>query len=87
MVRLTDGARIGRDELIDKPVGARHRHQRALHSAAPPPLLARQLRPHAAAVPACRGDLPFDAQLPLYTAMSDADQDRVIAALHELLRS
>ena len=45
------------------PVRARHRHQRPFHSPAPAPVLARQLRPGAGAVPGGRGGLRDDAHL------------------------
>ena len=61
------------------PVRRRHRHQRALHPAAPPSLLARQLRAGRRSSSRTPAGLPAMLTLPLYTRMSDADVQRVIA--------
>lgn len=85
VVRLAPVARIGRDELIqalsDRGIGTsvhyvplhRHPYWRDRYGLTP------EQFPQA--------DAAYQAMLslPLFTAMSDADQDRVIAALHELL--
>jgi dTDP-4-amino-4,6-dideoxygalactose transaminase len=85
VVRLAPGARLSRDELIqglsDRGIGTsvhyvplhRHPYWRDRYRLTPGQF------PHA--------DAAYQAMvsLPLFTAMSDADQDRVIAALHELL--
>jgi len=85
VVRLAPVARMGRDELIqalsDRGIGTsvhyvplhRHPYWRDRYGLAP------EQFPQA--------DAAYQAMLslPLFTAMSDADQDRVIAALHELL--
>ena len=47
VLRLSDGTRVDRDTLHRAPVRRGHRLQRALHSAAPAPLLARALRAEA----------------------------------------
>ena len=85
VVRLAPVARIGRDELIqalsERGIGTsvhyvplhRHPYWRDRYGLTP------EQFPQA--------DAAYQAMLslPLFTAMSDADQDRVIAALHELL--
>ena len=85
MVRLAPQARIGRDALIqglsDRGIGTsvhyvplhRHPYWRDRYQLTP------EQFPHA--------DAAYQAMvsLPLFTAMGDADQERVIAALHELL--
>lgn len=85
VVRLAPGARIGRDALVqglaDRGIGTsvhylplhRHPYWRDRYQLTPAQF------PHA--------DAAYQAMvsLPLFTAMSDADQDRVITALHELL--
>ena len=85
VVRLAPQARIGRDALIqglsDRGIGTsvhyvplhRHPYWRDRYQLTP------EQFPHA--------DAAYQAMvsLPLFTAMSDADQERVIAALHELL--
>ncbi len=56
VLRLGDGTRVDRNYLHRAPVRRRHRRQRALHPAAPAPLLARALRPgcgDVSAQPAC----------------------------------
>jgi dTDP-4-amino-4,6-dideoxygalactose transaminase len=85
VVRLTDGAHIGRDELIarlsERGIGTSvhfiplHRHPYWRDTCA--------LRPEQFPV----ADQAFHAMLtlPLYTKMSDADLARVIAALRELV--
>lgn len=84
-IRLADGARIGRDALIqalsDHGIGTSV-HYIPLHRQ---PYwrdrygLTAQMFPHS--------DAAYQRliSIPLFTAMSDADQDRVIGALHELL--
>ena len=85
VVRLAPQARIGRDALIqglsDRGIGTsvhyvplhRHPYWRDRYQLTP------EQFPHA--------DAAYQAMvsLPLFTAMGDADQERVIAALHELL--
>lgn len=85
VVRLAPQTRIGRDALIqglsDRGIGTsvhyvplhRHPYWRDRYQLTP------EQFPHA--------DAAYQAMvsLPLFTAMSDADQGRVIAALHELL--
>ena len=85
VVRLAPGARIDRDALVqglaDRGIGTsvhyvplhRHPYWRDRYGLTP------EQFPHA--------DAAYQAMvsLPLFTAMSDADQDRVIAALRELL--
>jgi dTDP-4-amino-4,6-dideoxygalactose transaminase len=85
VVRLAPQARIGRDALIqglsDRGIGTsvhyvplhRHPYWRDRYRLTP------EQFPHA--------DAAYQAMvsLPLFTAMSDADLERVIAALHELL--
>ncbi len=85
VVRLAPQARIGRDALIqglsDRGIGTsvhyvplhRHPYWRDRYQLTP------EQFPQA--------DVAYQAMvsLPLFTAMSDADQERVIAALHELL--
>jgi dTDP-4-amino-4,6-dideoxygalactose transaminase len=85
VVRLAPGARVGRDEIIqalsDRGIGTSV-HYVPLHRQ--PYWRDRyQLTParfaHAEAAYQCM------LSLPLFTAMHDTDQDRVIGALHELL--
>jgi dTDP-4-amino-4,6-dideoxygalactose transaminase len=85
VVRLALGARLGRDAVIqalsDRGIGTSvhyvplHRHP--------------YWRDRYGLVPARfpQADAAYQAMLslPLFTAMTDADQDRVITALHELL--
>ena len=85
VVRLAQGARLGRDAVIqalsDRGIGTSvhyvplHRHP--------------YWRDRYGLVPARfpQADAAYQAMLslPLFTAMTDADQDRVITALHELL--
>ena len=85
VLRLAPGARLSRDALIqalsDRGIGTsvhyvplhRHPYWRDRYGLAP------EQFPQA--------DAAYQAMLslPLFTAMSDAEQDRVIAALHELL--
>ena len=85
VVRLTPGARVDRDAVIqalsDQGIGTsvhyvplhRHPYWRDRGHLAP------EMFPQA--------DAAYQAMLslPLFTAMSDADQDRVIAALHDVL--
>ncbi|ART49064.1 DegT/DnrJ/EryC1/StrS family aminotransferase [Acidovorax carolinensis] len=85
VVRLAPGARMGRDDLIqalsDRGIGTsvhyvplhRHPYWRDRYGLTP------EQFPQA--------DAAYQAMLslPLFTAMQDADQDRVIAALHALL--
>ena len=85
VIRLKDGARLDRDALIqalsDRGIGTsvhyaplhRHPYWRDRYNLSP------EMFPHA--------DAAYQAMMsiPLFTAMTDADQDRVIAALHELL--
>jgi dTDP-4-amino-4,6-dideoxygalactose transaminase len=85
MVRLTAAARMGRDELIAKlsasGIGTsvhfiplhRHPYWRDHCGLSPEQFPAAEASYHAMLT------------LPLYTRMTDADQQRVIAALHELL--
>ena len=85
VVRVAQGARIGRDELIqalaDHGIGTsvhyvplhRQPYWRDRYQLTP------QMFPHAEAA------YQRMLSLPLYTAMSDADQDRVIATLRKLL--
>jgi dTDP-4-amino-4,6-dideoxygalactose transaminase len=86
VVRLSPAARVSRDEVIqglsDRGIGTsvhyvplhRHPYWRDTYGLAP------EMFPHA--------DAAYLSMLsiPLYTAMSDASQQRVIAALHEVLR-
>ena len=84
-VRLAAGARIGRDELIARLAEAGigtsvhfiplHRHPYWRDSCA--------LSPHQ--FPAAEASFKAMLTLPLYTKMSDDDQQRVISALHTLL--
>jgi dTDP-4-amino-4,6-dideoxygalactose transaminase len=87
MVRLTAGARLGRDELITRLAEAGigtsvhfiplHRHPYWRDSCA--------LSPEQ--FPAAEASFQSMLTLPLYTKMSDADQQRVVRALHALLLS
>jgi dTDP-4-amino-4,6-dideoxygalactose transaminase len=85
VIRLNDAARATRDDVIqalsDRGIGTsvhyvplhRHPYWRDCYQLTP------QMFPQA--------DMAYQRMLsiPLFTAMSDADQDRVIAALHEVL--
>ena len=85
VIRLRDNARLGRDDVIqalsDRGIGTsvhyvplhRHPYWRDRYQLTP------DMFPQADA--AYRSMI----SIPLFTAMSDADQDRVIAALHEIL--
>ncbi|MEZ5718995.1 MAG: DegT/DnrJ/EryC1/StrS family aminotransferase [Burkholderiaceae bacterium] len=85
VVRLAPGARVGRDEIIqalsDRGIGTsvhyvplhRQPYWRDRYQLTPARF------PHAEAAYQCM------LSLPLFTAMHDTDQDRVIGALHELL--
>ena len=85
VVRLAPGARAGRDEIIqalsDRGIGTsvhyvplhRQPYWRDRYQLTPARF------PHAEAAYQCM------LSLPLFTAMHDTDQDRVIGALHELL--
>ncbi|MET0858730.1 MAG: DegT/DnrJ/EryC1/StrS family aminotransferase [Telluria sp.] len=85
VVRLTDGARLDRDELIGKlsqrGIGTSvhfsplHRHPFWRDSCG--------LSPHQ--FPVAEASYQTMLTLPLYTKMSDADQQRVIGAVRELL--
>lgn len=85
MVRLAAGVRIGRDELIARLAEAGigtsvhfiplHRHPYWRDNCA--------LSPDQ--FPAAEASFKAMLTLPLYTKMSDADQQRVIATLHDLL--
>ena len=86
VIRLAESARIPRDEVIqglsERGIGTsvhyvplhRHPYWRDRYGLTP------QMFP--------RADSAYRSMIsiPLFTAMSDADQDRVIAALHEVLR-
>lgn len=85
VIRIKDGAPLGRDEVVqalsDRGIGTsvhyaplhRHPYWRDRYQLAP------EMFPKA--------DAAYQAMIsiPLFTAMNDADQDRVIAALHEVL--
>lgn len=85
VIRLAEGARLPRDALVqglsDRGIGTsvhyvplhRHPYWRDRYALTP------EMFPQA--------DAAYQAMvsIPLFTAMSDADQDRVIAALHQLL--
>jgi dTDP-4-amino-4,6-dideoxygalactose transaminase len=85
VIRLQHGARLGRDDVIqalsDRGIGTsvhyvplhRHPYWRDRYELTP------EMFPQA--------DAAYQSMIsiPLFTAMSDADQDRVIAALHEIL--
>jgi dTDP-4-amino-4,6-dideoxygalactose transaminase len=85
VVRLHDDAGIGRDELInelsERGIGTSV-HFIPLHRQ-PYWRDASGLNPEA--FPVAEASFASMLTLPLYTRMLDADQDRVIAALHELL--
>ena len=85
VVRLAPGARVGRDETIqalsDRGIGTSV-HYVPLHRQ--PYWRDRyQLTPNM--FPQADAAYQSMISLPLFTAMQDADQDRVIAALHEVL--
>ncbi|GDY35258.1 DegT/DnrJ/EryC1/StrS aminotransferase family protein [Acidovorax sp. NB1] len=85
VIRLQEGSRLDRDGVIqalsDRDIGTsvhyvplhRHPYWRDRYQLTP------QMFPHA--------ETAYQSMIsiPLFTAMSDADQDRVIAALHEVL--
>lgn len=85
VIRLQKGARLSRDDVIqalsDRGIGTsvhyvplhRHPYWRDRYQLTP------QMFPHAEAA------YQSMISIPLFTAMSDTDQDRVIAALHEVL--
>lgn len=85
VIRLSQDARIGRDEVIqalsDRGIGTSvhyvplHRH----------PYWRDRYRLSPAMYPQADAAYLSMISLPLFTLMSDADQDRVIAALHEVL--
>jgi len=85
VIRLSEDARIGRDEVIqalsDRGIGTSvhyvplHRH----------PYWRDRYRLTPAMYPQADAAYLSMISLPLFTLMSDADQDRVIAALHEVL--
>jgi dTDP-4-amino-4,6-dideoxygalactose transaminase len=75
--------RHGPRRLHRGAVRRRHRLQRALHPAAPAPVLARSLRPARRGLPAQPAAYERMLSLPLYTRMSDADAERVVGALRE----
>jgi dTDP-4-amino-4,6-dideoxygalactose transaminase len=84
-VRLTPDARLGRDELIlqlsQRGIGTSV-HFIPLHRQ---PVWRDSCELSAADFPVAEAAYERILSLPLYTKMSDDDQDRVIAALHELL--
>ena len=85
VIRLAPGARLGRDALIqalsDRGIGTsvhyvplhRHPYWRDRYGLAPDQF------------PQADAAYQSMVSLPLFTAMQDSDQDRVIAALHEVL--
>jgi len=85
VIRLSEDARIGRDEVIqalsDRGIGTSvhyvplHRH----------PYWRDRYRLTPAMYPQADAAYLSMISLPLFTLISDADQDRVIAALHEVL--
>jgi dTDP-4-amino-4,6-dideoxygalactose transaminase len=85
VVRLADADRLGRDDLI-KELSARgigtSVHFIPLHRQ---PYWRDTCQLSAAQFPVAEAAYQSMLTLPLYTRMSDADQERVIAALHELL--
>jgi dTDP-4-amino-4,6-dideoxygalactose transaminase len=85
VVRLAPGARLGRDELINelsrRGIGTSV-HFIPLHRQ---PYWRDTCQLSAAQFPVAEAAYQSMLTLPLYTRMSDADQERVIAALHELL--
>jgi dTDP-4-amino-4,6-dideoxygalactose transaminase len=84
-VRLTADARFGRDELIlqlsERGIGTSV-HFIPLHRQ---PVWRDSCELSAADFPVAEASYERILSLPLYTKMSNGDQDRVIAALHELL--
>jgi dTDP-4-amino-4,6-dideoxygalactose transaminase len=84
-VRLASGARLGRDELIlqlsQRGIGTSV-HFIPLHRQ---PVWRDSCSLSAARFPVAEACYERILSLPLYTKMSDADQDRVIHALRELL--
>ena len=85
VVRLVPGARAGRDEIIqalsDRGIGTSV-HYVPLHRQ---PYWRDRYQLTPAGFPHAEAAYQGMLSLPLFTAMHDADQDRVIAALHELL--
>ncbi|MFC0252447.1 DegT/DnrJ/EryC1/StrS family aminotransferase [Massilia consociata] len=85
VVRLKEGAGMERDELIqalsDRGIGTSV-HFIPLHRQ---PYWRDTCGLDPAAFPVAEASFASMLTLPLYTKMSDADQDRVIAALHDLL--
>ena len=85
VVRLAPGARAGRDEIIqalsDRGIGTSV-HYMPLHRQ---PYWRDRYQLTPARFPHAEAAYQCMLSLPLFTAMHDADQDRVIAALHELL--
>lgn len=85
VVRLASGARLGRDELINAlsqlGIGTSV-HFIPLHRQ---PYWRDTCQLSAAQFPVAEAAYQSMLTLPLYTRMSDADQERVITALHELL--
>ncbi len=85
VVRMAPGARAGRDEIIrglsDRGIGTSV-HYMPLHRQ---PYWRDRYQLTPAGFPHAEAAYQGMLSLPLFTAMHDADQDRVIAALHELL--
>jgi dTDP-4-amino-4,6-dideoxygalactose transaminase len=85
VIRLTAQARLGRDEVINqlaqRGIGTSV-HFIPLHRQ---PYWRDMFRLDAARFPVADASFHTILTLPLYTRMSDADQDRVIAALHDVL--
>lgn len=85
VVRLQDGAPIGRDalinELAERGIGTSV-HFIPLHRQ---PYWRDSCGLNPEAFPVAEAGFEAMLSLPLYTRMRDADQDRVVAALHELL--
>ncbi|VXA92828.1 DegT/DnrJ/EryC1/StrS aminotransferase family protein [Massilia sp. 9I] len=85
VVRLTDGAGIGRDELInelaERGIGTSV-HFIPLHRQ---PYWRDSYGLNPEAFPVAEASFERMLTLPLYTRMLDSDQDRVVAALYELL--
>ena len=77
--------RSTRDAFIEAMFAARHRLQRALHPAAPAALLARRYGLAPAKFPHSQRAFERMVSLPLYTRMSDADAERVCAAVASAL--
>ncbi|MCC2972433.1 DegT/DnrJ/EryC1/StrS aminotransferase family protein [Massilia sp. IC2-476] len=85
VVRLTEGATIGRDELInalaERGIGTSV-HFIPLHRQ---PYWRDSCGLNPEAFPVAEASFEAMLTLPLYTRMRDSDLDRVVAALHELL--